>query len=151
MENLGSILISALFSGLLATIVTLCWQRKSKIYDSKLRIFETLMAYRYNIVCEDNVKVLNTIDVIFHADKGVREAYTNFWNETLKTKEVNPQPADKYLKLLEEIAAALRLKNVKWDSIKCYYYPLSLQEKIESEFLFLQVAIEKALNESQNK
>ncbi len=147
MENFVMILVSAFVSGAFANLFTLWWQRRTKIRDNKLKIFEALMAYRYNIVCEDNVKILNTIDVFFYSDKGVREAYTNFWNETFKPKEMNPQPGDKYLKLLEEIAVVLNLKNIRWDCIKCYYYPWSLQAKIESEF----VTIEKVLNESQKK
>jgi len=53
MENLGSILISAVLSGIFATVVTLWWQNKNQIRQEKVRIFSTLMSKRYDItVCQ---------------------------------------------------------------------------------------------------
>ena len=56
MENLGSILISAILSGIFATIVTLWWQNKSRIKQEKIRIFTTLMSKRYDITAEEGVE-----------------------------------------------------------------------------------------------
>ena len=42
MENIALVIITALISGLLATLVTIWWQRRAGIFASKMRIFETL-------------------------------------------------------------------------------------------------------------
>ncbi len=65
MENIALVIITALISGLLATLVTIWWQRRAGIFASKMRIFETLMSYRYMISSEESVKALNSIDIIF--------------------------------------------------------------------------------------
>ena len=56
MENIALVIITALISGLLATLVTIWWQRRAGIFASKMRIFETLMSYRYMISSEESVK-----------------------------------------------------------------------------------------------
>ena len=66
MENIALVIITALISGLLATLVTIWWQRRAGIFASKMRIFETLMSYRYMISSEESVKALNSNDIIFY-------------------------------------------------------------------------------------
>lgn len=61
MENIALVIITALISGLLATLVTIWWQRRAGIFASKMRIFETLMSYRYMISSEESVKALNSM------------------------------------------------------------------------------------------
>ena len=75
MGNVALVIITALISGLLATIITIWWQKRAQIFARKMRVFETLMAYRYMISSEESVKTLNSIDVIFYKDKAVRDAY----------------------------------------------------------------------------
>ena len=107
MENIALVIITALISGLLATLLTIWWQRRAEIFASKMRIFETLMSYRYMISSEESVKALNSIDIVFYKDKMVREAYKDFLNEANKRPELNPNIEDKHLKLLEVMSKSL--------------------------------------------
>lgn len=87
MNNVVLVVITALISGLLATIVTIWWQRRSEIRNKKMKVFETLMTYRYMISSQESVNALNSIDVVFYKDKNVRKAFSDFLNET--DKDVN--------------------------------------------------------------
>ena len=145
MENIILVITTALISGLLATLVTIWWQTKTQNRKNKMKIFQTLMAYRYMIVAEPSVHALNSIDVIFYKDENVRRAYAEFLNEAAKSPEMNPNTLDKHLKLLEEIAKALKLKNIHWDDIKQSYCPNGLFEKIQDEQLLRKIQIETGI------
>lgn len=151
MDNVILVVITALISGLFATLITIWWQGKAAIRKSKMKIFETLMAYRYSIVAEPSVHALNSIDVIFYNDENVRRAYADFLNEAAKRPEMNPNTADKHLKLLEEMAKALNLKNIHWDDIKQAYCPNGLFEKLREEELLRKMQIQTAANAIENQ
>lgn len=144
MENIALVIITALISGLLATILTIWWQKRAQIFASKMRIFETLMAYRYMISSEESVKALNSIDIIFYKDKAVRDAYKDFLNEANKRPELNPNIEDKHLKLLEMISKVLKLEEIHWDDIKHTYYPNGLSEKLQEEIVLRKMQIQNA-------
>lgn len=149
MESSFLIIVSAALSGLLATLITLWVQRKTRKYNSKFKIFETLMSHRYNFAAEDNVKALNSIDVIFYEDEKVLKAFEDFLNETVKAPETNPNHIDKYLKLLEEMADKLNLKNISWDCIKKHMYcPDLLFEKINEENALRKALLQNAVGAS---
>ena len=145
MENIALVVITALISGLLATIVTIWWQHRSELRRKKMDIFETLMSYRYMISNQESVNALNSIDIVFYKDEAVRKAYAAFLNETGKKPEFNPNTADKYLKLLEEMSKSLGLKDIHWDDIKQCYYPNGLAEKIQDEQMLRKVQIQNAM------
>lgn len=153
MDNVILVVVTALISGLFATLITIWWQGKAAIRKSKMKIFETLMAYRYSIIAEPSVHALNSIDVIFYNDENVRRAYADFLNEAAKRQDMNPNTADKHLKLLEEMAKALNLKNIHWDDIKQAYCPNGLFEKLREEELLRKMQIQTAVNtiESQKE
>ena len=144
MDNIVLVIITALISGLLATILTIWWQSRTRIFSGKLRVFETLMAYRYMISSEESVKALNSIDIIFYKDRAVRKAYKDFLNEADKKPELNPNIADKHLKLLEEMSKVLKLGEIHWDDIKRTYYPKGLSEKLQEETLLRKMQIQSA-------
>ena len=146
MENIALVVITALISGLLATIVTIWWQHRSELRRKKMDIFETLMSYRYMISNQESVNALNSIDIVFYKDEAVRKAYAAFLNETGKKTEFNPNTADKYLKLLEEMSKSLGLKDIHWDDIKQCYYPNGLAEKIQDEQMLRKVQIQNAMD-----
>ena len=147
MNNVVLVVITALISGLLATIVTIWWQRRSEIRNKKMKVFETLMTYRYMISSQESVNALNSIDVVFYKDKNVRKAFSDFLNETDKKPEFNPNIPDKHLKLLEEISKSLGLKDIHWDDIKQSYYPSGLSEKIMEESLLRKMQIQSVSTE----
>ena len=151
MDNVILVIVTALISGLFATLITIWWQGKAAVKKSKMKIFETLMAYRYRIVAEPSVHALNSIDVIFYNDENVRRAYADFLNEAAKRPEMNPNTADKHLKLLEEMAKALNLKNIHWDDIKQAYCPNGLSEKLREEELLRKMQIQTAVNSIQKQ
>ena len=151
MDNVILVVVTALISGLFATLITIWWQGKAAVRNSKMKIFETLMAYRYCIVAEPSVHALNSIDVIFYNDENVRRAYSDFLNEAAKRPEMNPNTADKHLKLLEEMAKALNLKNIHWDDIKQAYCPNGLFEKLREEELLRKMQIQTAANAIENQ
>lgn len=146
MENIVLVVITALISGLLATIVTIWWQHRSELRRKKMDIFETLMSYRYMVSNQESVNALNSIDIVFYKDKAVREAYTAFLNETGKKPEFNPNIADKHLKLLEEMSKCLGLKDIHWDDIKQSYYPSGLAQKIQDEEMLRKVQLQNAID-----
>lgn len=146
MDSIILVITTALISGLLATLITIWWQKRNATYKSKMKIFETLMSYRYMIVAEESVHALNSVDVVFYKDTSVRKAYSDFLNEADKKPELNPNIADKHLKLLEEMAKALKLKYIHWDDIKHSYYPNGLREKAQEEALLRKVQIQNAIN-----
>lgn len=146
MDNVFFVIVTALISGLFATLVTIWWQGRAAVRKSKMKIFETLMAYRYMIVAEPSVHALNSIDVVFYKDENVRRAYSDFLNEAAKRPEMNPNTADKHLKLLEEMAKALNLKNIHWDDIKQAYCPNGLFERLREEELLRKMQFQTAAN-----
>lgn len=156
MNNTFLVIITALVSGLCATLITLVWQHKTRVYSNKVDIFRTLMSYRYMISDERCVAALNSIDVVFYKDKEIREAYKGFWDETMKpvTPNQNGVTLDKFLRLLEEMGKVLGLKNIHWDDIKRYYYPTGLSEKLDGERLLRQLqlkAMEKNIGYNQQE
>ena len=146
MDNVFFVIVTALISGLFATLVTIWWQGRAAVRKSKMKICDTLMAYRYMIVAEPSVHALNSIDVVFYKDENVRRAYSDFLNEAAKRPEMNPNTADKHLKLLEEMAKALNLKNIHWDDIKQAYCPNGLFERLREEELLRKMQIQTAAN-----
>lgn len=156
MGNIILVIITALISGLLATLITIYWQKRAEKRRQKMKVFETLMAHRYMIHAEESVKAINSIDVVFYDDKEVRKALTAFMNEAAKKIEFNPNIGDKHLKLLEEMAKALKLEDIHWDNIKQSYYPNGLAQKIQDEDVLRKIQIQNAIDtakkneESQN-
>lgn len=145
MGDVFLVIITALISGLLATIVTIGWQKHSTTYQEKLNIFKVLMAHRMRVFSEESVIALNSIDIVFYKDKNVRKAFADFLDETAKKPEFNPNIADKHLKLLEEMAKALGLKNIHWDDIKQAYNPKGYADKYEEEELLRKAQLQNAI------
>lgn len=147
MENLGSILISAILSGIFATVVTLWWQNKSQIKQEKIRIFKILMSTRYDISTEESVAALNMIDVVFYKSSKVRTVWREF-NDVTKQPESNTKAqaiSDKHLGLLEVIAEDIGYKEIRWEDIKQYYYPVGLSNRRQDEAILRKVQIDAGL------
>ena len=102
MENITTILISAILSGAFATTITLWWQQHNHKKQQKIRIFTTLMSKRYEVTAEECVEALNMIDVVFYGDSKVRTAWKDFKNATdMPDSEAKSQIIlDKRLKML---------------------------------------------------
>ena len=147
MGNLGSILISAILSGIFATIITLWWQNKSQIKHEKTKIFTTLMSKRYEISAEESVDALNMIDVVFYGSPKVRAVWREF-NDVTKQPESDTKAqaiSDKHLRLLEVIAEDIGYKEIRWEDIKQYYYPIGLSNRKQDEAVLRKVQIDAGL------
>ena len=131
-----SIVVAAVGSGLLATIISIIVQKVSETRRVKISIFEILMSHRYLIADKENVEALNRIEVVFHKDAEVRKAWSDFLNAA-DAGATNPALSsatyDKYLKLLEKIANNVGYTRIDWENIKHFYYPNGLAAKITEE------------------
>lgn len=143
-QSILLVIITALISGLLATIITIIWQRKYEAKKHKIQIFETLMAFRYMLTAQENVNALNSIEVAFYKDKAVRKAYEEFIKEAERDKTSNFQLEEKHMRLLEEISKSIGLKDIRWDNIRHFYYPRGLAERIDDENHLRKIQIQSA-------
>lgn len=154
MFNILLVIVTSLISGLLATIITIIWQRKSAEKQSKRNVFEVLMSYRYDICDEKSVAALNKIDIVFYKNKNVTNAYKEFKaeadNAALNLDKPN-QIYDKHLKILEEMAKTLGYKNINWEIIKAYYLPQALSSKIQEEALLRKQQLQNVSQENNSK
>jgi len=114
-------ILPAVFSGILATIITLFWQDHAQKEANKNKVFNILMAYRFKLSEYENIKALNSIQVTFYKNKNVLEAWKGFKQETDKMLPDDKRVEDAYIKLLEEVAKACGYKNLKWNEIKEFY------------------------------
>ena len=144
MNSIIATVISIIFSGLAATVITILYQKFSAEKSAKRRVFETAVAYRFFISEEENVKALNSIEAIFYNNANVRRAWKAFLEESNKKTEKPEQLNDKYIKLLEEMAIACGYKKIKWDDLKPYYYPIGLSEQKRNEEILKRLQIKVA-------
>lgn len=154
MNGIWGILISVLTSSLIASIVTLWWQRHDDMIKAKKHIFETLMAKRHDVTCAECVEAMNLIDVVFYKSDKVRTAWHEYLNVTNipDTTEANAQERrDKHLRLLEVMAVDVGYKGINWDGIKNYYFPNGLATKMQEEAVLRRVQIESAVQQLQQK
>ena len=112
------------------------------------------MSKRYDIAAEESVEALNMIDVAFYDSKGVREAWKEFNDATNlpDSPTKNRTIMDKHLRLLEVIAEEIGYKNICWEDIKRYYYPIGLSDKRQQEAILRKVQIDAGIaqiNENQ--
>lgn len=154
MSETAVVILTALCSGLIATFVTILWQKRSQINNEKNRIFTILMSKRYDIASEESVNALNMIDVIFYQSEKVRTAWKSFLETTNQPDSPTKNQAinDKHLKLLEVIAEDIGYKKIRWDDIKQYYYPIGLSNLRQDEAVLRRVQIDAGLaqiNESK--
>ena len=146
MTNTMLVILTALISGLIATIITILWQQYNNKQERKREIFMTMFAKRYNIADMENVEAMNRIDVAFYKSKDVRKAWDEFLNATNAPESSSKADliSEKHLKLLEKIAEDIGYKGVEWDDIKHYYNPVGLYNKINEEIILRQLQIKAA-------
>ena len=146
MTNTTLVILTALISGLIATIITILWQQYNNKQERKREIFMVMIAKRYNVADIDNVEAMNKIDVVFYKSAKVRKAWDEFLTATEAPDTVsrNDLISEKHLKLLEKIAEDIGYKGVEWDDIKHYYNPVGLANKINEENQLRQLQIKAA-------
>ena len=79
MENIIISLIGAIFSGVLATIVTLLINHKAEIKSRKKKLAADIFGYRFLINKPEQIGIfyaaLNQVPIIFSDDEEVMDAY----------------------------------------------------------------------------
>lgn len=147
MDNATLVIVTALFSGLIATFVTILWQKYSQKKQEKIHIFSILMSKRYDITSEESVEAMNMIDVVFYSAPKVRTA----WKEFCEAVALPDSPAkgqtisDKHLRLLEVIAENIGYQKIKWEEIKHFYYPVGLSNRRQNEDVLRRVQIDAGI------
>ena len=136
--------LSVVFSGVVATVITILYQKFSGEQTAKRRVFETAVSYRFFISEEENVKSLNSIDVVFHKNQKVRQAWKSYMDEADKPSSNPQQLNDRYIKLLEEMALACGYKDIRWDDLKRYYYPSGLLNRKNDDEVLKKLQIKAA-------
>ena len=147
MQNVFWTIITAIFSGIAATFVTIWWQERSQRKAEQLRIFSTLMSKRYDFISEESVDALNMIDVAFHKNEEVRKAWKEFNDATNlpESPEKEQRIQDKHLRLLEVMATAVGYREISWENIKQFYFPKGLSERKIEEAVLRKVQIDSAM------
>ena len=143
------VILSAILSGLFATVVTLWWQSRSEAKRRRYEIFAGLMGKRFSLPDENAVSLMNMIDVVFYKDKDVRLKYKEFLEEVNKPENGSRNIDEKHLKLLESMAIALGYDNVQWDTIKHTYFPVGLAEKYRDEDALRKLQIQSLASQAR--
>lgn len=143
-ENIITIIVSAILSGIFATIITLWWQNKSEKTKMRREIFTTLMAYRFNISHAESVKALNCVQAVFFDCENVKQAWIKFKASADKQPFDRQNFVDAHITLLEEIAKVLKYKNINWQDIKDFYYPERLAQETDDTETLRKAQIEVA-------
>lgn len=78
--SVGAVLIAAIITPFASYRFTAKLAEKHRKEDLKLRIFSELMAGRCESENPDIIKFLNLIDVVFHDDSKVRNAWAKYYN-----------------------------------------------------------------------
>lgn len=145
MENLGSILISAILSGIFATIITLWWQNRSEKLRTKHSVFSTLMAYRFKVSHPESVKALNCVQAVFYDVPSVLTAWKEFISAAGRKPYDDQIFTDAHISLLEAIAKDLKCKNICWQDIKSSYYPQGLADQLNEDSVLRKAQIQVAM------
>lgn len=143
-ENIITIIVSAILSGIFATIITLWWQNKSEKTKMRREIFTTLMAYRFNISHAESVKALNCVQAVFFDCEKVKQAWIKFKASADKQPFDRQNFVDAHITLLEEIAKVLKYKKINWQDIKDFYYPERLAQETDDTETLRKAQIEVA-------
>jgi hypothetical protein len=106
-------------------------QKQAERRHQRLHIFATIMQYRRYLYFEESVKALNMIDVVFHDNKEVRDAwkdlYSAYGDERLNTNEGGRIKEDLVYNLLRAMANDLGFaSDFNADDIRRIYYPMIL-------------------------
>ena len=145
MKDIVIPVLSAVLSGILATIITLYWQNRAKKMEVRKEIFTTLMAYRYRIADKESVKALYCVQAVFYDCAKVQSAWKTFLDAADKQPFIEQELVDAHIQLLEEISKVLKYKNIGWKDIKRNYYPDGLASELNDANVLRKAQMEVAL------
>ena len=107
-------IIAVLLSPIIAVQVTKFFDNRKSIYDKKFELFKILMGQRGLFPRSDEFLIaLNLIDVVFHDDEKVRNAYSNFYSVSDVSHSENKNSGKYLILLLQEMSKVLKLGNIR--------------------------------------
>lgn len=119
-------------------------EKDSERRRMKMHIFSTLMQERATIASYDSVRMLNSIDFVFHDAPRVREAWAELFVIFQTDGIPHPQLREEKLRsMLKEMAADLGMSNsLKVDDLGRIYYPNALAREEELRRLQQEKALQ---------
>lgn len=135
--------IIALLVGPLAAVATQLWfERRRERQRQKLWVFHTLMANRRTVLNPDFVRALNSIDVVFYQNTGVRRRFKDLlqhyshhdWKSVPVPPELVEKSRDLVAQLLAEMAKELKYSYDHTDLKDNAYAPQGWDDQ-ENEFI----------------
>lgn len=143
-QHIVLIVVTALVSGLVTNVLSRMWDARLEKRERKYDVFVTLMSGRYSLVSEQTVRALNMVNTVFYDDDKVCALYKEFLAEANKPEDGKPDIDEKFLKLMEEMAAVIGFGRIKWDDVKRKYFPPEFELRNECEMLALKKSAGKA-------
>ena len=122
----------------IGVVITIVYQRIQEKKRNKLWVLGSLIANRHQILHSDNVKALNTIDLVFARNRAVRSAWANFVTTMRDTSSNDQERIKIYNALIDAMCGALGYSNEMryLDFERVIYDPASTKSKaLEEEFL----------------
>lgn len=145
MGNICAVVISAILSGLLGVVVTLCVQKKALKRAEKKAIFKTLMENRFIYgPSYEKTRALNAIDVTFYDSKEVLVAWGalyEYYSESMDNFEPT-KSQDRMIKLLQTMAHDLGYKKLDWTTIKNPYIPVGINTHLNNSAEYQNLQLE---------
>lgn len=110
--TLAAILLGPIF----AVLTQLCMQARKAKRDTKMWVFNTLMAYRSMVVNINFVQAFNLVDVVFYKNTQVRKKRKEFLDLTTAAggRDLTPQEVEKLKDIVAEMLAKMG-KELKYD------------------------------------
>lgn len=138
-------IVAVIAGPIIAVIITLWYQSRKEKRDSKIRLFETLMAFRKSYpISYEWAQSLNLIDVVFSDTPKVVAHWHQFYS-FLQRQNPSPQELQeqhhKYLELMSAMAQSLGFPKLQQTDIDKFYVPgahgkqADLNLKIQEELL----------------
>lgn len=124
MENIIISLIGAIFSGVLATIVTLFINHKAEIKSRKKKLAADIFGYRFLINKPEQIGIfyaaLNQVPIIFSDDEEVMDAYEKLLENSLliDSKDRTRKMDEALITFLKAICKATGIDCKNWNDSK---------------------------------
>ena len=109
-------ILSIIFSGITASMVTLCWQRKAEKRKYKMEVFQMIIAHRQDLgECGRNSgkfeEAVNQVFIAYNDSDKVLKAFEEFRSSVIyKNEKESNLVISNLLTLLKEMANELHIK-----------------------------------------
>lgn len=121
-------IMTSIITTVITTLIINYINSKKEKRSEQIKAFKILLSTRSFFNDYDNVKTLNTIDVIFSDVPKVLERWREYYeilknDNALSEEVVKDRMLDGEIKLLEEMSKHLGYKNINWEVLKKTYFP----------------------------